>query len=56
LLDTHTLLWTVDDPTRLGTAAGPALRDPANDLVVSAATIWELAIKVGLGKVKLSEP
>jgi PIN domain nuclease of toxin-antitoxin system len=56
LLDSHTLLWAVDDPTRLGAMAAAALQDPANDLTVSAATVWELAIKVGLGKLTLSQP
>ncbi|MEX0711360.1 MAG: type II toxin-antitoxin system VapC family toxin [Pirellulales bacterium] len=54
LLDSHTLLWAVDDPTRLGAQAVVALRDPANELLLSAATIWEIAIKVGLKKLKLS--
>jgi PIN domain nuclease of toxin-antitoxin system len=54
LVDSHTLIWAVDDPSRLGNAAITALQDPANELIVSAATIWEIAIKVGLGKLKLS--
>lgn len=53
LLDTHTLLWSADDPARLSLAA---LNDPANDLLLSAATIWELSIKVGQGKLTLSMP
>jgi PIN domain nuclease of toxin-antitoxin system len=56
LLDTHTLLWAVDDPARLGPSAASTLRDLANDLLVSAATVWELAIKVGLHKLTLSQP
>ena len=56
LLDAHALIWAVDDPSRLGTQAAAALRDPNNDLLVSAGTIWELAIKVGLGKLTLSLP
>jgi PIN domain nuclease of toxin-antitoxin system len=56
LLDAHTLIWAVDDPTRLGSQALAALRDPNNELLVSAGTIWELAIKVGLGKLTLSLP
>ncbi len=54
LLDTHTLLWSVDDPSRLSTSAYATLQDPANDLIVSVATLWELAIKVGLRKLTLS--
>ena len=56
LLDTHTLIWAVDDPSKLGPQAVTALQDPANDLLLSAATIWEIAIKVGLGKLSLSMP
>jgi PIN domain nuclease of toxin-antitoxin system len=54
LLDAHTLIWAVDDPSRLGEAAAQALRDPGNDLFASAGTIWEISIKVGLGKLALS--
>lgn len=56
LLDSHTLLWAVDDPSKLSPAATTAVQDPANNLLVSAATIWEVAIKVGLGKPSISQP
>jgi PIN domain nuclease of toxin-antitoxin system len=56
LLDTHVLIWAVDDPARLSPVAKEHLEDPANDLLVSAATVWELAIKVSLGKLTLTEP
>lgn len=56
LIDTHTLIWTVDDPAKLGSEAALALQDPANELLLSAGSVWELAIKVGLGKLSLSLP
>lgn len=56
LLDTHTLLWSADDPSKLSPAAFAVLQDAANDLLVSAATLWELAIKVGQRKLQLSMP
>ena len=56
LLDTHTLLWSVDDPSKVSAAAMGAMQDPANERLLSAATIWELAIKVGQGKIALSMP
>ncbi|MBI1917128.1 MAG: type II toxin-antitoxin system VapC family toxin [Planctomycetes bacterium] len=56
LLDTHTLFWSADNPTKLSSAALAVIQDPANDRLLSAATIWELAIKVGLGKMSLSLP
>ncbi len=45
LLDTHTFLWLVDGSPSLSATALKALTDPANDLFVSVASIWELAIK-----------
>lgn len=56
LIDAHSLLWAVNDPSKLGPSAATALQDPGNDLFVSAGTVWELAIKVGLGKLTLSGP
>ena len=50
LLDTHVLLWSLARPDRLASAAAAALRDPGNDVFVSAASTWEIAIKSALGK------
>ena len=50
LLDTHVLLWTLDDPTRLRGEAHEAIVDERNDVFVSAASAWEIAIKRALGK------
>jgi PIN domain nuclease of toxin-antitoxin system len=56
LVDTHALLWALLDPDRLSPVARDALRDPANRVLVSAATAWEIAIKVSLGKLTLPGP
>jgi PIN domain nuclease of toxin-antitoxin system len=56
LLDAHSLIWALDDPRKLGPRAIAILEDPDNELVISAGTIWELSIKVGLGKLSLSLP
>ena len=56
MIDAHTLLWAVDDVSKLSPVALTALQDPSNDLFIGAGTIWELAIKVGLGKLTLSRP
>ncbi len=56
LLDTHTLFWAVDVPSRISATAMAAMADPANDRLLSAATIWEVAIKVGQGKFGLAMP
>ena len=50
LLDTHALAWAVGDPSRLGRRSRELLGDPANDLLVSPASIWEMSIKHRLGK------
>jgi PIN domain nuclease of toxin-antitoxin system len=54
LIDTHTLIWAMDDPSKLSGPATAALQAPLNDLLLSAATVWEMAIKIGQGKLKLS--
>lgn len=56
LLDAHILIWAVDDPAKLSNPAVASLQDPTNDLLLSAGTIWELGIKVGLGKLAVSRP
>ena len=50
LLDTHTLIWAANDVHRLGKRAAALIADPANLLGVSAASAWEIATKVRLGK------
>jgi PIN domain nuclease of toxin-antitoxin system len=56
LLDSHVVIWYVDQDHLLTPAAHSAIDDPSNDVLVSAATIWEIAIKVGIGKLTLSGP
>ena len=55
LLDTHALLWWLSDDARLARPARAAIADAANDVYVSAATAWELAIKARLGKVSMPD-
>ena len=50
LLDTHCLLWWLDDPSLLSTQAQTLVSDPTNDVFVSSAVIWEIAIKQAIGK------
>jgi PIN domain nuclease of toxin-antitoxin system len=50
LLDTHLLLWAAGEPGRLPAAARALIRDPANELIFSAASLWEIAIKRQLGR------
>lgn len=39
LIDAHSLIWALDDPTKLGAAAVTALQDPANELLIGAGTM-----------------
>ena len=50
LLDTHALLWWLAEPDRLSPAAHAGINDPANSVHVSAASGWEIATKVRIGK------
>jgi PIN domain nuclease of toxin-antitoxin system len=50
LLDTHILLWAASEPHRLPAEARELLSDPANALAYSSASLWEVAIKAGLGR------
>ena len=55
LLDAHALLWWLADDPELSQGARNAIGDPTNDVLVSASTIWELAIKRELGKLEAPE-
>jgi len=50
LLDTHLLLWAAGSPDLLPATARPLLEDAQNELLFSAASLWEIAIKSGLGR------
>lgn len=54
LLDTHIFIWWADQPERLSPTALSALEDEANELLLSVASVWEMQIKIQLGKLKLS--
>jgi PIN domain nuclease of toxin-antitoxin system len=56
LVDSHAMLWFVQANANLSAAASAALADPSNELLFSAGSIWEIAIKVGLGKLTLAKP
>jgi PIN domain nuclease of toxin-antitoxin system len=50
LLDTHVLLWALIEPAKLAPAIRVQLEDPENEVLFSAASVWEMAIKVALGR------
>ena len=53
LLDTSVLLWWLAGHERLGPGAVARIADPANDVLVSAVSAWEIAIKAGIGKLSV---
>ena len=56
LLDTHTFLWFIAGDLSLSKAARSAIEDEGNNLYLSVASLWEIAIKVSIDKLTLSEP
>jgi PIN domain nuclease of toxin-antitoxin system len=56
LLDTHAFIWWDSDPAKLSAPALAALRDPANEVWLSVASVWEMVIKAQLGKLTLRLP
>jgi PIN domain nuclease of toxin-antitoxin system len=53
LIDTHVLIWFSEDDQRLPTRIKTILEDNDSEIFVSHATIWEMAIKISLGKLKI---
>jgi PIN domain nuclease of toxin-antitoxin system len=56
LLDSHAFLWWCADDPRLGAGERQAIRDGQNDVFLSTASVWEMAIKQALGRLTLPEP
>ncbi len=55
IVDTHALLWAWSDPARLSDPARTVLADPRAPLIVSSVTLWEIAVKRGLGKLRVPD-
>ena len=53
LLDTHVLLWWLADDRKLARNARAIIANPDNDVLVSSASIWEVAIKASLGRIEI---
>ena len=56
LLDTHAFLWHADGSPQMSATATALAVDPANELFLSMASVWEIAIKVGMKKLTVSAP
>ncbi len=52
LLDTHALLWWLSDDDRIGPQARALIADPGNDVLVSVVSLWEIVVKVRVGKLE----
>ncbi len=55
LLDTHTLIWFLEGDKRLSTTAKGIICNDDSDAYVSIVSLWEMAIKISLGKLELSQ-
>jgi PIN domain nuclease of toxin-antitoxin system len=56
LLDTHTFLWFIGGSDRLSAAARTLVEEPTNQPYLSVASLWEMAIKLSIGKLTLARP
>jgi PIN domain nuclease of toxin-antitoxin system len=56
LLDTHALIWRLQDSDKLGRRARNAILRPGAAVFISSASIWEISIKSAVGRLKLKEP
>jgi PIN domain nuclease of toxin-antitoxin system len=56
LLDTHTFLWFIEDHPNLSINARTLIEDASNEILLSIASAWEMAIKISLGKLQIGNP
>lgn len=56
LLDTHSFLWFIGGDERLSPTARTLIEDVTNDVFLSVASLWEMAIKISLGRLQLAQP
>ena len=54
LLDSHVIIWWLENPSELTPAARAAIADPANEAYVSSASIWEIGLKATKGKLRIA--
>lgn len=55
LIDTHILIWHLEDDEQLSSHHGQLIEDPSNTVLISIASFWEIAIKTSRGKLELSK-
>ena len=56
LLDTHAFLWFIGETSMMSERSRRAVEDARNDVLLSVASVWELAIKASIGKIDVGEP
>jgi len=56
LLDTHSFLWFINGSPQISTSARTLIEDASNQPFLSVASLWEMAIKVSIGKLSLGRP
>ena len=56
LIDTHALYWFIEGDENLSESAGDTIADPDNEILISPASYWEMAIKISLRKWQLNRP
>jgi PIN domain nuclease of toxin-antitoxin system len=56
LLDTHVFLWFISAHPRISSAMRDGIRDPANEVYLSVASVWEIIVKHQIGKLPLPAP
>ncbi len=56
LLDTHAMYWYIEDDPQLSPTARTLIQDASNEILISPASYWEMAIKVSIGKWRLNRP
>jgi PIN domain nuclease of toxin-antitoxin system len=52
LLDTHMILWWLGNDPRLGDRAREIVEDPVNDILISVVSLWEIVVKIRIGKLE----
>jgi PIN domain nuclease of toxin-antitoxin system len=56
LLDTHAMYWYIENDPQLSSPARALIQDASNEILISPASYWEIAIKVSIGKWRLNRP
>ena len=54
LIDTHTFIWLIDDDPKLSSTCKGLIEDSDNEIFISIASLWEMAIKISIGKLKVA--